>query len=533
MIDTHAHLDHHQFDADRSDVLERAWQAGITSIIIPAIEPDRWPAVRQLVASDSRLANGAGIHPHHAHVATEEHFGEIERWCQETSTVAVGEIGLDYYYDFCPKDIQQNVFRRQIQIAKRVNLPVIIHNRDSDDDVLRILKEEQDGTLRGVLHCFSSDVNVLHRALDLGMHVSFTGNITFRKSTLHDVITTVPEDRFMIETDAPYIAPVPHRGSRNEPSFVQHTAAFLAAARGISLDALVERTTATARALFALSIMLCIVTVGALAQPSLPNDEEFESDAAYDKAMEIYVSDSLAWAKYIKPKTFGFGFTIGSNTVVEGQQFVQRFQRGAPDKHLWSVFAPDSGPRRAFTFDGIVAIGGALTYNINERFILEAGYVYSENTGPARNFGLDPIVTRVLETAVIYNLNPYSRVNFLASGGITFAQEDNGTTTRTKFGPNGAFGLGVNVTTPFGIFYPMFNVRFNFMLQRDQDRVITRYGAIEGVDNTNPNINTPFGFDPITGQIVDPATGRRSEDRAQVSTLYSILRFTLLWYPNL
>jgi len=124
-------------------------------------------------------------------------------------------------------------------------------------------------------------------------------------------------------------------------------------------------------------------------------------------------------------------------------------------------------------------------------------------------------------------------VNFLASGGITFAQEDNGTTTRTKFGPNGAFGLGVNVTTPFGIFYPMFNVRFNFMLQRDQDRVITRYGAIEGVDNTNPNINTPFGFDPITGQIVDPATGRRSEDRAQVSTLYSILRFTLLWYPNL
>lgn len=524
MIDTHAHLDHHQFDADRSDVLERAWQAGITSIIIPAIEPDRWPAVRQLVASDSRLANGAGIHPHHAHVATEEHFGEIERWCQETSTVAVGEIGLDYYYDFCPKDIQQNVFRRQIQIAKRVNLPVIIHNRDSDDDVLRILKEEQDGTLRGVLHCFSSDVNVLHRALDLGMHVSFTGNITFRKSTLHDVITAVPEDRFMIETDAPYIAPVPHRGSRNEPSFVQHTAAFLAAARGISLDALVERTTATARALFALSIMLCIVTVGALAQPSLPNDEEFESDAAYDKAMEIYVSDSLAWAKYIKPKSFGIGFTLGSNTVVEGQQFTQRFRPGGtPDKHAWTLFPPDSGPTRSFSFEGVSAIGGALTYCIDERFTVEAGYLYSKNTGPAEDFGLDPITTQVLETSLLYTLNPYSRVNFIASGGATFAQEDNGTTVTSKFGPNAAFGLGINVTTPFGIFYPLFHVRFNFMLQRDQDRVITRY--------TFPD--TDPGFDPLTGQVVDPVTGRRSEDRAQVSTLYSILRFTLLWYPNL
>lgn len=534
MIDTHAHLDHQQFDADRAEVLDRAWQAGITAIIIPAIEPDRWPGVKALVNSDDRLFNGAGIHPHHAHVATDQHFDEIEKWCVDAKTVAVGEIGLDYYYDFCPKDVQQRVFREQIRIAKRVGLPIIVHNRESDDDVLRIIDEEQDGTLRGVLHCFSSSVDVLRRALTLGMHVSFTGNITFRKSTLHDVITEVPEDRFMIETDAPYIAPVPHRGSRNESALLHHTAEFLANARGITRDALIERTSATARALFALSVMLCLTVVGALAQPSIPNDDDYPSDAAYDKAMEVYYSDSLAWEKYIKPKSIGFGFTVGNNTVVEGQQFLQRFQRGGtPERHLWSVFAPDSGPRRSFSFDGILAFGGALTYCLNERFTLEAGYVYSENTGPAKNFGLDPIVTQVLETAVLYNLNPYSRVNFLASAGMTFAQEDNGATTISKFGPNGAFGMGINLTTPYGIFYPMVNVRFNFMLQRDQDRVVTRYGAIPGIDNTNPDVNSPMGYDPLTGQIIDPATGRRSEDRAQVSTLYSIIRFTLLWYPNL
>jgi len=533
VIDTHAHLDHHQFDDDRAEALERAWQAGVTAIIIPAIEPDRWPGVQKLVATDARLYNGAGIHPHHAHLATEQHFHEIEQWCADAKTVAVGEIGLDYYYDFCPKEVQQEVFRRQIQIAKRVHLPIIVHNRDSDDDVLRIIEEEQDGTLRGVLHCFSSDVQVLHRVLALGMHVSFTGNITFRKSTLHDVITAVPENRFMIETDSPYIAPVPHRGNRNEPSMVQHTASFLANARGVSLDDLIQRSTQTARTLFALCMILCFVTVGAIAQPSLPVDDDKMSDAAYDKAMEIYVSDSLAWEKYIKPKSLGIGFSIGSNTVVEGQQFIQRFRRGGrADQHEWIIDEPDAGPRRSFSFEGILAFGGALTYSISERFTIEAGYLYSKNTGPAQSFGLDPIVTQVYETAVLYNLNPYSRVNFLASSGVTFASEDNGTTSQMKFGPNAAFGLGVNVTTPYGIFYPMFNVRFNFMLQRDQDRVITRYTAIEGVDNNNPDITAPWGYDPLTGQIIGP-NGRRSEDRAQVSTLYSILRFTLLWYPKL
>jgi len=535
MIDTHAHLDHHQFDDDRNDVLQRAWHSGITEIIIPAIEPKRWDSVRRIVESDSRLFNGAGIHPHHAHEAQEEHFQQIEAWCSDVKTVAVGEIGLDYFYDFCPKDVQQDVFRRQLQIAKRAKLPVIMHNRDSDDDLLQILEDEQDGTLRGVLHCFSSNTAVLQRALQLGMHVSFTGNITFSKSTLHDVIKIVPEDRFMIETDAPYITPVPFRGQRNEPMHVRETAQFLAAARGWSFEELVERTSRTARNLFSLGLLLLSMVVGLQAQPSRPVDDEYETDAAYDRAMEVYEADSLAWAKYLKPKTFGFGLSFGTNTIVESQQYVQRFFRSnrSPADHAWESHMPDTGPRRVFSFDGITAIGGALTYTMNERFTLEAGYLYSKNTGPAVQFGLDPIVTQIIETSVNYTLNPYSRVNFIASTGITLGLEDNGTTSTTKFGPNAAIGLGVNIMTPFGIIYPMVHVRFNFMLQRDEDRVVTRYGAIPGFDNRDENnTEAPMSYDPFTNQIINRSTGQRSEDRAQVSTLYSIPRLTILWYPK-
>lgn len=534
MIDTHAHIDTKPFDDDRADVLERAWAAGIQTIVIPAIKPDTFHRVRETVALDPRIVNGAGVHPHHAHEANDDTFAIIEAWCTEPTTVAVGEIGLDYYYDFCPRDIQKDIFRRQLQLAKHVNLPVIVHNRESDDDLLEIIKEEQDGTLRGVLHCFSSGLDVLHRALDCGMHVSFTGNITFKQSTLDQVVQSVPIDRFMIETDSPYITPVPHRGKRNEPQHVLHTAQKIAEIRGMTLHDILERTTATARAFFALPAMLLVCAMAAIAQPSRPNEDDFEFDEQYDRAMETYELDSIAWAKWIRPKSIGIGFTFGTNTVVESQQFTQRFFRGASQSlHKWENYRIESdastanlqdGPRRSFSFEGLSAIGATLTYSLTDRFTIEGTYLFSNNTGPAEQFGLDPITTQIIETSVHYNLNPYSKVNFIANGGASFSTEDNGTTSTSKVGVNVGLALGVNIPTPIGLFYPMFNVRFNFMLGTDIDRVITRYGPIEGIDVT---LNEK-------GEIFNPnKPSQVAEDRANVTTIFSIPRLTILYYPNL
>ncbi len=259
MIDTHCHLNAEQFTEDRREVLLRAEERGVRTVIIPAIEPKHFDGLLQLMheqatLSSVRLYCGIGIHPHHAHEAREEDFERIEAILDPAtrieSIVAVGECGLDYYYDFAPRDVQKDVFRRQLRYAKQFQLPVIIHNRESDEDVLHLIEEEQDGRLRGVLHCFSSDRAVLDRALALGMMVSFTGNITYKKSTLSDVVAHLPLTHCMIETDAPYMSPVPYRGKRNEPSYVYHVAEKIAEIRGLSTDDVIAHTTRNAMHFF-------------------------------------------------------------------------------------------------------------------------------------------------------------------------------------------------------------------------------------------------------------------------------------------
>jgi TatD DNase family protein len=259
MIDTHCHLNSEQFDDNRHEVLIRAYEQGVQTVIIPAIEPPHFDGLLALVGAQTelspvRLYCSIGIHPHHAHEARGEDFARIEALLTPAnriqSIVAVGECGLDYYYDFAPRDVQRDVFRRQLRYAKEYRLPVIIHNRESDDDILALLEAEQDGTLRGVLHCFSSSVEVLDRALALGMMVSFTGNITYKKSTLADVVARVPLTHCMIETDAPYMSPTPYRGKRNEPSYVRAVAKKIAEIRAISVEDVITQTTKNAVQLF-------------------------------------------------------------------------------------------------------------------------------------------------------------------------------------------------------------------------------------------------------------------------------------------
>lgn len=518
MIDTHAHIDAAAFDEDRDAMLMRAWDAGMVAIVVPDIKPSDRPRLIEIVNSDARLYRGIGIHPHDVGNAATSDLEEVERHCIDPKVVAIGEIGLDYYYDFCPPDIQKSYFREQIRIAKRNSLPVIVHNRESDADVLGILEDEQDGTLRGVLHCFSGDTTILERALGIGMHVSFTGNITFKRSTLDDVVRAVPADRFMIETDSPFMTPAPHRGKRNEPTHVRLIAQKLAEIRGMTLDEIIDTTTMTAKRFFAIASLFVILCVAAAAQPKVPREDDFQTDVAYDDAMITYEADSLAWEQWLKPRKLGIGFAIGTNTIVEGQQYTQRFKRGTPvnSPTQWTNFEEGTGAKRSFSFEGILSYGGTLTYALTDRIVVEGTYLYTKNVKPAESFGLEPIVTQIIETGLHYSLNPYGRINFVAVAGGTFATTNDGTSSLSKLGVNVGLALGGNIPTQLGLFYPMITVRFNFMLGTDKNRVIARYpDLVTGEPIENPNV-----------------PGQLSEDRADVTTLYAIPRFTLLFYPK-
>ena len=520
MIDTHAHIDTKPFNEDRNEMLQRAWDAGIEAIIIPDIQVDRREHLKKVVASDARLFRGVGIHPHHVGEITQNDIDEVERESHEQDVVAIGEIGLDYHYDFCPVDTQKSYFRMQVEIARERGLPIIVHNRESDEDVLSIIKEVQDGSLRGVLHCFSSDVDILHRALDLGMNVSFTGNITFKRSTLDDVVRSVPMDRFMVETDSPYITPVPNRGKRNEPSYVGLIAQKIAEIKNMTMEEIRTASSKTARALFALSLAFIALTAVALAQPEYPVDEEYETDYEWEIAVENYYADSVAYEKWIRPRKLGIGITVGTNTTVELQKFTQRFEptfiEGVPreDPRRWTTYEKDQGPKRSFSFEGLTSFGATVTYGLFTQLVLEGTYIFTQNTKPAEQFGLDPITTNIVELAALYNVNPNSKVNFLPQLGFTFSNSDDGTESFTKFGINVGMGIAMNVPTDIGLFYPMINVRFNFMLGTDNDKVVQKY------------------IDPETGQTsfnsINPQ--QESVDLADVNTIFSIPRLTILYY---
>jgi len=266
LIDTHAHIYDARFDSDREDMMERARLSGVEAIIVPATKPAEFERVIELTRRYPEVKGALGVHPHHASEVDDVDLDMVERRAIEDKAIAIGEIGLDYYYDHAPRIVQWDVFRRQLQTARRLDLPAVIHNRESDDDLLRIIDEEQDGTLRFQLHCFSSPPEVLRRALELGGMISFTGNITFRKESLDDLVRMVPEDRLMIETDSPYMTPVPFRGRRNEPAHVALVADRIAEARGVDIDIIRDMTTRNARRFFRLaSVATLLFFIGLLA----------------------------------------------------------------------------------------------------------------------------------------------------------------------------------------------------------------------------------------------------------------------------
>lgn len=254
LIDTHAHLDQEEFDADRAEVIERAVAAGVDAIVCVGVTVDSSEATVALVEHSSTLFAAVGIQPNYCGAAQPGDWERILALVGRQRVVALGETGLDRYWDYSPFDVQQDYFDRHLRLSQQTGLPFIVHTRESDADVLAMLREAHArGPLAGVMHSFTGTVETAAECVALGLYISFAGMVTFKKSdALRDVAASVPAERLLIETDSPYLSPHPLRGKRNEPSHLVHTAACLAEARGISSDELAKLTSANARSLFRL-----------------------------------------------------------------------------------------------------------------------------------------------------------------------------------------------------------------------------------------------------------------------------------------
>jgi TatD DNase family protein len=262
LVDSHAHLEGKRFDQDREQVVARARAAGVETILAIGIGdgPGTLDCAIRLAERFPGMYATTGIHPHEAQLAKESDFTEMEQLARHPKVIAWGEIGLDYFYDHSPREVQARVFLRQMELARAVKLPIIIHCRASEgsenawDDTIRLLRENwQASALGGILHCFTGTRAHAQAALDLGFMISFAGNVTFPKAQgIRDVAKEVPHDRILIETDSPFLAPLPHRGKRNEPAFVRETARQLGEIRGVSLEEIGAQTTANFYRFFSL-----------------------------------------------------------------------------------------------------------------------------------------------------------------------------------------------------------------------------------------------------------------------------------------
>jgi TatD DNase family protein len=245
LFDSHCHLTDDAFRGDRPEVLRRARDAGVEHIVTVASTPEDAEVGLSLVESHDWIRTTAGYHPHEAGAAREGWTERLRRLLGRPGVVAVGECGLDYHYDNAPRDAQRRVFEDQVGLAAETGLPLVVHSRDADEDMAAILRALPDG-VSGVLHCFTGGDALFETALAVGFHVSFTGIASFRSWKAAHQVRAVPEGRIMIETDAPYLAPVPHRGRRNEPAFVADVARAVAAQRDETVEHLAAHTTGTA-----------------------------------------------------------------------------------------------------------------------------------------------------------------------------------------------------------------------------------------------------------------------------------------------
>jgi TatD DNase family protein len=262
LVDSHAHLDVEEYGSELADVAARAREAGIVHVVLVGQfrEQGGIAAAREaleLARTDPEFFSAtAGIHPHESAHATEADLAALEQICSEPDVVAVGECGLDYHYDRSPREVQQERFAAQIRLARKLRKPVVVHTREAHEDTAQILEREM-GKEGGVVHCFTGDWTAAQRYLALGLHISLSGVLTFKSAdALREAAAKIPLERLLVETDSPFLAPVPYRGRRNEPAYAVRTAAALAAVRGMSLANVERATTENARRVLRLQFRL-------------------------------------------------------------------------------------------------------------------------------------------------------------------------------------------------------------------------------------------------------------------------------------
>ena len=245
LVDSHCHLDYLERDGDLDEAVERARQAGVGTIVTICTKVSEFETIKRIAERYDDIWCTVGIHPHEVAREPQVTTAQLLEMVQHPKVVGIGETGLDYYYEYSPREAQKNSFRTHIAAARESGLPLIVHARDADTDTADILEDEmKDGAFPGLIHCFTAGPELAKRALDIGFYISISGIATFKNAeTLRQTILTVPEDRLLVETDSPYLAPVPHRGKRNEPSFVADTAGALASLFDTDFETLAARTT--------------------------------------------------------------------------------------------------------------------------------------------------------------------------------------------------------------------------------------------------------------------------------------------------
>jgi TatD DNase family protein len=246
LVDSHCHLDFDDFKDDFPEILTRAQQAGVQTMVSINTRISNFPELLAIAEAHEAIYCTVGVHPHSAEKEPETEPETLIALADHPKVIAIGETGLDFFYDKSPRDIQETLFRNHIAAARETGLPVIVHTRDADDDCMRILEDEQaKGAFTGLVHCFTAGPELAERALAMGFYISLSGIVTFKNasSITQTIKDLVPMDRILVETDAPYLAPMPHRGKRNEPAFTAHTAKFLASLLGVEYETFATETT--------------------------------------------------------------------------------------------------------------------------------------------------------------------------------------------------------------------------------------------------------------------------------------------------
>ncbi|MFC7370827.1 TatD family hydrolase [Fictibacillus iocasae] len=251
MFDTHAHLNAHQFQEDREEVIQRALDEGVEKIVVVGFDEQTIKDALALAEEYDFIYAAVGWHPVDAIDMTDEHLAWIEELAAHPKVVALGEMGLDYHWDKSPAEVQKEVFRRQIQLAKKVKLPIIIHNRDATQDVVDILREEDASEVGGIMHCYGGSLETAQQCMEMNFYISFGGPVTFKNARkVKEVAKEIPLEWLLIETDCPYLSPHPLRGKRNEPSYVKYVAETLAELKEIHLEELIKKTSDNAHRIF-------------------------------------------------------------------------------------------------------------------------------------------------------------------------------------------------------------------------------------------------------------------------------------------